>query len=432
VRIYVGPTDSLKGEVRAPGSKNYTSRYIWLSALTPGESTVASPALNDDARALIECCRELGAKITEADGLLRIGGIQSLPKGRLTLNPGNGGLILRLLLAYGLLLPETEYVTSYPESLGKRPQGDLLTALRELGAEVHDQNGCLPIVIYGQKPVAKREVMVSGRVSSQFATALLFVAPLLGGLTVRITEGLASRPPLATTIKVMAEAGVQVEADWEDLIFTVPAGSYQPRSYRTPGDYPAASALLSAAVLLPSEVVLSNLALNDVQGERAVIPYLQKMGADLTADPQGIRIQGGRPLQAADFPGDQATDAVLSMAVVAALAEGTSRFRKIANLRWKESDRISDFARELRKVGVQVEEFPEELRITGEPKGYKGGVVIDAHHDHRIIMAFSALALRTQEGLEIDGAEHVSKSYPTFFADLAALGATVKVLDGHS
>ena len=77
MRIYVGPTDSLKGEVRAPGSKNYTSRYIWLSALTPGESTVASPALNDDARALIECCRELGAKITEADGLLRIGGFKA-------------------------------------------------------------------------------------------------------------------------------------------------------------------------------------------------------------------------------------------------------------------------------------------------------------------------------------------------------------------
>lgn len=430
MRVYVGPAGSLKGEIKAPGSKNYTSRYIWLSALAKGESTIASPALNDDARALIQCCRDLGAKVKEEEDLLRMEGIQgSEERRRYTLNPGNGGLVLRLLLAYGLLLPETEYVTSYPESLGRRPQGDLLTVLRELGAEVHDHDGCLPIVIYGQKPVGKREVKVSGRVSSQFATALLFVAPLLGGVKIRITEGLASQPPLATTIKVMAEAGVIVEADWENLIFTVPAGSYHPGSYRVPGDYPAASALLSAAVLLPSEVVLGNLILDDVQGERAVIPYLKGMGAEITAEPGGIRVRGGRNLQAMDFPGEQATDGVLSMAVVAALAKGTSRFRNIANLRWKESDRISDFVRELRKVGVQVEEFPEEMRITGEPKGYKGGVVIDAHHDHRIIMAFSALALRTEEGLEIEGAEHVSKSYPAFFTDLAALGATVRTLD---
>jgi len=429
VRVYVGPGSAFKGEVTVPGSKNYTSRYIWLSALTEGESTITSPALNDDARSLIECCRKLGAKINIERNVLRVKGFGRHGREVQTLDPGNGGLVLRLLLAYGLFLSTTRYVSSYPESLGKRPQGDLVDALRELGAEVEDNRGCLPIVIHGQKLLAKRDVTLSGRVSSQFATALLLVAPLLGGLTLRINQPLSSRPPLATTIRVMAEAGIKVEADWEHLRFVVPAGSYRSASYRVPGDYPGASALLAAAAIQESHVVLKRLLLDDVQGERAVIPYLQKMGVEIIPGPEGVLVKGGQPLKAQDFSGEEATDAVLSMAAVAACGEGRSRFMRVGNLRWKESDRISDFARELKKIGVKVEEYPEEFSITGNPKGYEGGVSIDAHHDHRIIMACSALALRTKQGLTIDGAEHVSKSYPDFFKDLASLGANVEVVE---
>lgn len=429
MKVLVRPAAFLKGTVAAPPSKNYTSRYIWLSALTPGESRVLGPAANDDALALQACCRALGAVIREDKEGLVIKGFGRTPRAVKELNPGNGGLILRLLLALGLLLPEVTYVTSYLGSLGKRPQDDLLAALRALGAEVEDNNGRLPITVRGAGPLLRREVAVSGRVSSQYATALLFVAPLLGGLTVRITNGLCSRPPLATTLQVMAEGGIATEADWEQLIFRVPGGDYVPGVYRVPGDYPAAAALLAAAALVPSQVLITNLAPGDQQGEKAVVPHLKKMGASLQETGRGLEICGGAPLTAVDFCGEKAIDAVLSMAVVAALAEGTTRFYGVGNLRWKESDRISDFARELRKVGVKVREGREEFWITGRPEGYRGGAVLDAHQDHRLVMAFSALALRTREGLMICGAEHVKKSYPDFFTDLAALGAEVKMLD---
>lgn len=436
MKVLVKPATHLKGEVAAPPSKNYTSRYLWLSALTEGESRVLNPADNDDARALLAACRELGAVVREEtageegnDRVLVIRGFGAKPRPVKELDPGNGGLILRLLLALGLFLPEVTLINSYPDSLGKRPQHDLLAALRALGAEVTDRDGRLPITVKGDRPLARREVTVSGKVSSQYATALLFVAPLLGGLTIRISHGLSSPPPLATTLQVMAEGGVTPQADWERLVFTVPAGRYRPGSYRVPGDYPAAAALAAAAAVLSSRVILTNLVAEDRQGEKAALAHLEKMGVELRRTGRGVELRGGRPLQAVDFYGADAIDAVLAMAAAAALAEGTSRFYGVGNLRWKESDRIGDFARELRKVGVEVKEGQDEFWITGNPGGYRGGVEIDAHQDHRLVMAFSILALRTREGLVISGAEHVKKSYPSFFTDLTSLGAVVEELD---
>ena len=396
---------------------------------------MVNPADNDDARALLAACRALGAVIQEEAGeegkdrVLVVRGFGAKPRPVKELDPGNGGLVLRLLLALGLLLPEVTYVNSYPDSLGKRPQDDLLSALRALGAEVADRNGRLTITVKGGRPLARREITVSGKVSSQYATALLFVAPLLGGLMIRISDGLSSPPPLATTLQVMAEAGVTLLADWERLVFTVPAGRYRPGHYRVPGDYPAAAALLAAAAVLSSRVTLTNLAANDRQGEKAALTHLEKMGAELRRTDRGVEIRGGQQLQAVDFYGADAIDAVLAMAAAATLAEGTSRFYGVGNLRWKESDRIGDFARELRKAGVDVKEGQDEFWITGNPGGYRGGVEIDAHQDHRLVMAFSILALCTREGLVINGAEHVKKSYPAFFTDLTSLGAVVEELD---
>ncbi len=428
MKVYVGPGTRLQGTVRAPSSKNYTSRYIWVAALTAGESVIHFPAENDDALALLACCRRLGAKITQEQELLRISGFGDHPLPPGILDPGNGGLILRLLMAIGLLLPEVKFVTEHTESLGKRPQGDLIAALRELGAEVEDVDGHLPITIRGGKPLRRREIGLSGQVSSQFATSLLMIAPLLGGLSLRITDRLSSRPPVATTLQVMREAGIEPEADWTRLHFKVPGGCYQPGVYRVPGDYPATSALLAAAALLPSEVTVWNLNPGDQQGEKLVIPYLQQLGVKLETTADRVKVCGGNPLAAADFHGEEAIDAVLSMVAVACCAQGITRFRGVGNLRWKESDRIGDLVRELRKLGVEVTEHDDGLTVHGQPDGYAGGIEINTYQDHRMIMTFAVLALRTHRGLVLNGAEHVRKSYPGFFADLASLGAKVEFI----
>jgi 3-phosphoshikimate 1-carboxyvinyltransferase len=430
MRAIVEPVSYLEGTVLAPPSKNYSSRYIWIASLTKGRSEVVRPASNDDAKALIAACRQLGATIQEDGERLIIDGFGNTPNPVKTLNPGNGGLVLRLLLALGLWLPDVTYQTDYVDSLGKRPQNDLLTALTSLGVQVQSEDGHLPIHLQGHRGQGGLTVRVSGAVSSQYATALLLVAPLFPkGLTVQVIGGLRSRPPLETTLEVMAEAGVLVTADWERLIFTVPPGQcYQPRVYQVPGDYPAASALLAAASILPSHVRVERL-FQDAQGERAVLDGLIQMGVDLRYDGNAVEVFGGNRLKGIDFNGDQAIDGVLAMAAVAAFAEGKTRFYGVGNLRFKESDRIGDFGAEFRKIGVHVGEGDEELIIAGNPQGYPGGVTIDAHHDHRIIMATAVMGLRTECPLSIIGAEHVRKSFPDFFETLKAIGAKVELAD---
>jgi 3-phosphoshikimate 1-carboxyvinyltransferase len=130
---------------------------------------------------------------------------------------------------------------------------------------------------------------------------------------------------------------------------------------------------------------------------------------------------------AEDFNGEKAIDAVLSMAAIACLTKGRTTFSHVANLRWKESDRIGDLARELRKLGVKISVTTDGFVIEGNPAGYEGGIELEGGQDHRLVMTFAVLALRTKKGLVINGAEHVRKSYPDFFIDLAALGATVRM-----
>lgn len=150
------------------------------------------------------------------------------------------------------------------------------------------------------------------------------------------------------------------------------------------------------------------------------------MGVPLTHNQGTVHIRGDGQLRAVEFDGDQATDAVLAMVAAAVFAKGTSRFYNVENLRYKECDRISDFRAELLKAGAYVEEARDEIIVHGLPEGVKGGVEINAHYDHRVIMALTVVGLRSDEGLIIRDAHHVAKSYPQYFEHLRSLGAVIE------
>jgi len=149
----------------------------------------------------------------------------------------------------------------------------------------------------------------------------------------------------------------------------------------------------------------------------------------LAHDNGTVHVRSGGRLKAVEFDGDRFTDAVLAMVAAAVFAEGTSRFYNVENLRYKECDRITDFLAELRKAGADVEEGRSEIIVHGNPEGVPGGAEIDAHFDHRVIMALTVVGLRSKHGLVIRDAHHVAKSYPQFFDHLRALGAEIDVLD---
>ena len=429
MKAYIGFTDGLSGVVDAPSSKNYTTRFLLAAALADGVSVVHRPAASEDADAMMRGLRAYGAGITPIqDGkALEIRGFGGRPGNPGLIDPGNAGAVLRLLMGIGALVGEIRFATRYTDSLGTRPQDDLLDALEQLGCETESEGGCLPVVLRGG-PVRGGRVRVRGDLSSQYLSSLLFLGPLLPqGLDIEVHRGLVSRPLVRTTLEVMRRAGIHVEAAPDLLRFRIPGGQqYQAREYWVHGDYPSAAAVLAAAAVTGGRVVVRRL-FEDAQGERAVLPVLRSMGADVLYDGRQMQVMGNRGLKATQLDGDRATDMVLAMLGVAACSAGESRFYGIANLRLKECDRISVPARELARLGVRCSEGPGEITVRGCPGGLAGGMELDTHEDHRVAQMLTIVGLRCRDGVCLSRAETVAKSYPGFFRDLIHLGARIRI-----
>lgn len=425
--LIVKPTPRLQGEIGALSSKNYTTRYLLVAALAEGTSTVYYPARSEDSDAMRRCIQDLGAVLVEDEEKAVITGFGRRPRDVKELNVGNAGAVLRFLMGIASLCPDVTFVNTYPDSLGKRPHDDLISALEQMGVQVEHNDGRLPIRIRGGKPKGGR-IQVSGSVSSQYLSALLFLTPLLEeDSEIEVTGDLKSKVVVGQTLEVLEQAGIVIHASDDYMRFRVPGNqSYQAKTYTVQGDYPGSAAVLAAAAVTESDVLVKRLPVESKQGERAVVDVLRMMEAPLTHENDEVHVKGNGKLKAVEFDGDAATDAVLAMVAAAVFAEGTSRFYNVENLRYKECDRITDYLAELRKAGADVEERQAEIIVHGRPEGIEGGVEINAHYDHRVIMALTIVGLRAKQPLTIKDAHHVAKSYPQFFDHMKALGAQVE------
>ncbi|MGZ9587041.1 3-phosphoshikimate 1-carboxyvinyltransferase [Paenibacillus marinisediminis] len=431
--VIVRPTDKLQGDIQALSSKNYTTRYLLVAALAEGTSTIYYPAHSEDSDAMRRCLQDLGAKLEEDETKIVMTGFGSRPQLIPTsqeLNVGNAGAVLRFLMGIASLLPEVHFVNAYPESLGKRPHHDLITALEQLGTEVEHRDGKLPITIRGGG-LRGGKITVSGNISSQYLSSLLFLTPLLPeDSTIEVTDDLKSKVVIGQTLEVLREAGIVIEVSDDLMHYRVPGGQrYQARDYTVQGDYPGSAAVLAAAAVTQSDVVLRGLTPDSKQGERAIVDVLRMMEVPLTHEQNNIHVKSTGKLKAVEFDGDAATDAVLAMVAAAVFADGTSRFYNVENLRYKECDRITDYVTELGKAGANVEERQAEIIVHGRPEGVEGGVEINAHFDHRVIMALTVVGLRSKQPIRIKDAHHVAKSYPNYFDHLQALGAQVEWIE---
>ena len=275
---------------------------------------------------------------------------------------------------------------------------------------------------------------VDGTASSQFLSALLFAAPILPQSSeIRVGGPLVSKVAVRQTLQVLAESGIEVEASEDLLRFTVPGRqSYRPGVRRVPGDWPSAAAVMAAAAVAGGDVEIEGL-FADEQGERAAVEVLGRMGADVRFDPKAGRVRVRRlgPLRPVEFDGDRATDAVLALVAAAAYAHGVSRFYNVGNLRWKESDRIYDYCEELRRLGVHAEPGPDQIVVHGGRRP-EGGCACSARHDHRVLQGLAIAALGAHQPVRLQEAEHIAKSYPRFFSDLASLGARCELPAGFA
>jgi 3-phosphoshikimate 1-carboxyvinyltransferase len=439
--LQVQPSQGLQGTLLPPSSKYHTLRYILSAFLAEGASVVNYPALSDDTTVLLQACRALGARIDEQlqpDGRVVLyiqgtGGVLHAPADG-ELSVGNAGAVSRLLLGLCALVPEAITLTTpYADSLGRRPNADLLSALTQLGVVVESATpeGTLPITLQGGARLQGGPVTISGRKSSQYLSALLFLGPLLPeGLEIEVVDGLTSASFVDLTIGILATAGITVQTLEQHRRYRISGGQhYRAGVYTIPGDYPSTAALLGALAIAGGEITINNLAEDDPDGE-AVLDAFIDMGVEITRREQTITARRVEPLRGIQLDGNRVIDSVPVIVAAACFALTPSRIYNVANLHLKESDRIQDLADELNQLGCRVVPLPDALEIQPVAPGQiQGGVAVEAHADHRLIQALALAGLGSVRPVAIHHAQHIAKSYPHFFADLAALGAETLILE---
>jgi 3-phosphoshikimate 1-carboxyvinyltransferase len=426
MRVSIGES-SVHGEVFAPPSKSYTHRAITLGALSK-ESCIHRPLLSADTLATVRACEMLGASIEKKGEDLRIRGVEGKPHvPDNVIDVANSGTTLRLMTAVAALTDGITVLTG-DASLRTRPNGPLLEVLNKLGVRACStrKNERAPLIVEGELEGAI--VQIDGSISSQFISALLIACPLAKtSTTLAIVGGLKSKPYVDVTLEMLELAGAEIHLDNNNRTkFIIPGKQkYALKEYTVPGDFSSASYLLAAAAATDSEVTVKNL-FPSKQGDLVIIKTLERMGADIHWDMETgvVTVKGGKPLQAITFDAGATPDLVPTVAVLAAVAEGTTKIENAEHVRYKETDRLHALAMELPKLGVEVKEEKDSLTITG---GKLKGADLHGWHDHRIVMALSVAGM-VAGNTTIDTTESISVSYPDFFKDMGELGAEIKKL----
>ncbi len=427
------------GTVRLPGSKSISNRVLLLAALAEGETDIRDLLSSDDVDRMLDALRALGVPWRrEGDSLnYRVTGVGGpFPVKSADLFLGNAGTAFRPLTA-ALALSGGEYRLSGVPRMHERPIGDLVDALRQLGADITctANEGYPPLHL---KPAEIRPggvVRVRGDVSSQFLTALLMALPLTGvETTIEVVGELISRPYIAITLELMARFGVDVRReDWAR--FVVPGGA----RYRSPGtvyvegDASSASYFLAAGAIGGGPVRVEGVGRDSIQGDVLFAEALQQLGARITMGDNWIESSApvdGR-LRAFDLDLNHIPDAAMTLAVAALFADGPCTLRNIASWRVKETDRIAAMATELRKVGAEVEEGADYLRVS--PPAKLMPAAIDTYDDHRMAMCFSLVSLGACR-VRINDPKCVNKTFPEYFAAFGSVARPVPVvaIDGPS
>jgi 3-phosphoshikimate 1-carboxyvinyltransferase len=300
----------------------------------------------------------------------------------------------------------------------KRPLEDLLLGLWQMGGEAVSEfgNGCLPLRVNAQG-IRGGFVRLRAGVSSQFVSALLLVAPYAQKETVIELEGpVVSEPYIDMTIRMMREFGVGVVRPSNRVFRIPPQQRYWLQRFAIEPDATAASYFFGAAAIMSGRITVQDLKSDGLQGDVRFADVIRDMNCRVEWCDSGITVHG-RPLTGIDVDMNDISDCVPTLAAVACFADGPTTIRNVAHIRHKESDRIAALATELRKVGAEVEEFPDGLKITPRPLH---GAEIETYNDHRIAMSMALIGLKVP-GIILKNPSCVAKTYPGFWDDLESL-----------
>jgi 3-phosphoshikimate 1-carboxyvinyltransferase len=415
--------------VRLPGSKSISNRTLLLAALAEGTTTIHDLLASDDTLVMLGALRSLGIAWEQVDERTHIvhGGGGALPQHEADLFMGNAGTAIRPLTA-ALAVIGGDYTLHGVQRMHERPIGDLVDALNAVGTQIeYTGNEGYPPLRIRRGHIHANRMSVRGNVSSQFLTALLMSAPLMAKdhpVTIDVVGELISKPYIEITLNLMRRFGVSVDQDgWAS--FTVQPGQRyrSPGSIHVEGDASSASYFLAAGAIAGGPVRVEGVGRDSIQGDVRFADALELMGATITRGDNWIEARSNGVLKAIDADFNHIPDAAMTIAVAALYADGTSTLRNIASWRVKETDRLAAMATELRKVGAEVEEGEDYIRVT--PPAELSPATIDTYDDHRMAMCFSLASLdgkaRRGNAMRINDPKCVAKTFPDYFETFASI-----------
>ena len=420
-KITLSPISAVEGTINLPGSKSLSNRALLLAALAKGTTKVANLLDSDDIRHMLNAFSSLGLKyqlsddktICEIEGL---GGSFNIQDG-LSLFLGNAGTAMRPLTAALCLKGQKtgEIILTGESRMKERPILHLVDALHQAGAEIRylENEGYPPLAIRNSG-IKGGKLKIDGSISSQFLTALLMSAPLAENDTeIEIIGELVSKPYIDITLSMMKDFGVHIENhDYQKFYVKCNQSYISPGKYLVEGDASSASYFLAAGAI-KGKVKVTGIGKNSIQGDRLFADVLEKMGAKITWGEDFIQAEHDE-LHGIDMDMNHIPDAALTIATTALFANSETVIRNIYNWRVKETDRLTAMATELRKIGAEVEEGEDFIRIQPLAFNQFKHADIETYNDHRMAMCFSLIAL-SNTSVSILDPKCTSKTFPKFF-----------------
>lgn len=412
-------SDPITGTIRPPGSKSLTNRALIVAALANGPSVLTGVLDSQDTRVMIDSLERLGLSVEHdrSGCVVHIEGCSGAPREPAAdLWLENSGTSIRFLTAL-CTLGTGRYRLDGNARMRERPIAELVETLNRLGGRVECElkNGCPPVVV-NAAGLPGGTTHVSGRISSQYLSALLMAAPAAGNpVTLHLEGELVSEPYVDMTLRVMEAFGVDIERP-DERTFCCRPQQYEATTYDIEPDASAASYFFAAAAITGGEVTVHGLSRDALQGDIRFVDALRDMGCEVVWSPHSVTVRGNS-LRGIDIDMNAISDTAQTLAAVAVFASGPTRIRNIAHVRHKETDRIAAVATELRRLGQNVEEHADGLTIHPAPVQ---PAVVETYDDHRMAMSFALVGLKAP-GIRIAHPECTVKTYPRFFDDLRAL-----------
>jgi len=400
----------LAGTISVPSSKSDTHRALILAGLSNGKSKIISPLVCRDTEATGACLGAIGVKIRKGKSFWEVEGGKFFSP-RQNLFCWESGTTLRLMTAVCSLIKGRCILTGRP-SLMRRPIAPLLRALRDLGVRARKRKNLVIV----EDNFLGGKTKIRGDISSQFISALLLVSPLARKeVEIELTSPLESSSYVLMTINSQRAFGVNVNFSRDLKRFRIKRQSYRPGEYRVEADWSSASFFLAGGAIA-GRVRVKNLNQRSFQPDRKIIDFLKQMGAKIAVKEKEVIVEKSA-LRAIQADVRDCPDLFPVVCVLSAVAKGTSEISGIERLKYKESNRLEEMEKGLKKMGIRTKKTRSRFFVEG---GRPKGAIIDSN-DHRIVMAFAILGLIAKTKTVVKNPDCASKSFPTFFEELRSI-----------